>query len=118
MIRLIMLLFACSLMSSALAADSNSERYLQFSNLKVVVWETVIQPGKHQELKMHRHNDDRVVVALTDGKLKITNNLGEVKYFTFEKDKAYFFPKDPADHFHTDENISDHPIKVMVINLV
>lgn len=67
---------------------------------------------------MHRHDHDRVVVALTDGLLKIKNNKGGVHYFKLKKDTAYFFTKNPVDELHTDENMSQHPIKVMVIELI
>jgi hypothetical protein len=66
---------------------------------------------------MHRHDRNRVVVALTDGRFKITNNQGKVHYFTLEKNKAYYLAKDPANEFHNDENVTDHVIKVMVIEL-
>ena len=66
---------------------------------------------------MHRHDYDRVLVALSNGTLKITNNKGDVHYLKLKKNKAYYLPKDPMDELHQDENITQHPITVMVIEL-
>ncbi|MFA6303122.1 MAG: hypothetical protein WC627_08335 [Legionella sp.] len=104
--------------SSAINAEqATSKRIPQLENSKVKVWKTIIYPSAKQALPMHRHESDRVVVALTDGKFKVTNNKGKVHYFTLKKDKAYFFSKDKPNELHNDENLSGHPIKVMVIEL-
>jgi len=105
-------------MASLSKADpSTTRRIAQFSNDKVSVWETVIYPNANQLLKMHRHEHDRVVVALSGGLLKITNDKGKVHYLKFEKDKAYYLTKDSPDELHNDQNMSSHPIKVLVIEL-
>lgn len=96
---------------------ATTHRVMQFSNDKVVVWKTVIYPHASQTLKMHRHEHDRVLVALTDGILKITNDQGRVHYLKLEKDKAYYLSKDAPNELHTDENISSRPVIVMVIEL-
>ncbi len=88
-----------------------------FSNEKVNVWKTIIYPNKEQILKMHRHEYNRVLVAFDNGTLKITNDKGKVHYLQLEKEKAYYLTKDVPGEFHTDENISQHPIKVIVIEL-
>ena len=54
---------------------------------------------------------------MTDGLLKITNDKGKTHYLKLKKDKAYFLAKDPINELHNDENLSDHPISVMVIEL-
>jgi hypothetical protein len=94
-----------------------TERIEQFNNNKVRVWETVIYPSAKQKLAMHRHDHDRVVVALSDGLFKITNDKGKIHYLKVEKNKAYYLTKDPVNELHNDENMSDHIIKVMVIEL-
>lgn len=66
---------------------------------------------------MHRHNYNRVLYAFDSGVLKFTNDKGESHLLNLEKDKAYFLTKDKPNELHTDENISDHPIKVLVIEL-
>lgn len=92
-------------------------RIPQLSNEKVSVWTTVIYPNKKQILKMHRHEHNRVVVALDNGLLKVANNKGEEHFLKLEKDKAYYLSKDFPGELHTDENMSKHPIKVVVIEL-
>lgn len=100
------------------AAPQQTKRIPQFANDKVKAWKTIIYPKSNQALTMHRHDHDRVVVALTDGLLKITNNKGETHNLQLEKNKAYYFTKDVPNEMHSDVNLSDHAVKVMVIELV
>lgn len=97
------------------AETTATKRLPQFSNQNVRVWKTIIYPSKNQALPMHRHDHARVVVALTDGTLKVTNAKGKSHYIKLVKDKAYYFDKDKPNEMHTDLSMSDHPIKVMVI---
>lgn len=99
------------------AAELSTKRIEQLSNAKVNVWKTIIYPSSKQVLPMHRHDNDRVLVALTDGTLKITNNKGKVHYLKLKKGNAYFLTKDTPNELHNDENITNHPIQVMVIQL-
>jgi hypothetical protein len=66
---------------------------------------------------MHRHDYDRVIVALTDGNLKITNNNGEVHYLRIKKGESYYLQKNPINELHMDENMTNHPISVVVIEV-
>lgn len=109
-------IFLCLIASNiAQATSPATTRIAQFSNDRVSVWETIIYPSKNQALKMHRHEHDRVVVALTDGLLKITNDKNNVHYLKLEKDKAYYLTKDVPNELHNDQNMTSHPIKVLVI---
>lgn len=98
-------------------AGPTTERTPYFDNNQVNVWKTVIYPSANQRLKMHAHLYNRVVVALTDGKLKVVNNSGDMHYFAVEKGKAYFLKKNPPGEMHTDENVSGHSIKLVVIEI-
>ncbi|WP_058519193.1 hypothetical protein [Legionella parisiensis] len=99
-------------------ADANKTvRIPQLSNEKVSVWTTVIHPNKDQILKMHRHERNRVIVALDSGLIKVVNNKGKEHFLKLEKDKAYYLSKDIPGELHTDENIGKHPIRVVVIEL-
>lgn len=116
--KIMMLLLGSLLVVGHLHAQAPvTKRIEQFSNGRVTVWKTVVYPTTSQALTMHRHEHDRVVVALTDGSLKITNNHGKVHYFKLEKDKAYYLTKDVPNELHNDVNMTNHPIKVMVIEL-
>ena len=95
----------------------STARTAEFSNDKVNAWKTMIYPASNQVLGMHRHDYDRVVVALTHGLLKITNDKGDIHYLKLKKHKAYYLKKDLPHELHQDENITKHPISVMVIEL-
>jgi beta-alanine degradation protein BauB len=99
------------------ATSSTTSRTPQFSNDKVSVWETVIYPNANQVLKMHRHEHDRVIVAFSDGLLKITNDKGRVHYLKLKKNKAYYLTKDVPNELHKDQNMSSHFIKLLVVEL-
>jgi beta-alanine degradation protein BauB len=95
-------------------AQSQTKRIPQFSNAEVNVWQTIIYPQHTQMLKMHRHQYNRIVVAFTDGTLKIVDNKNKVQYLKLQKKHAYYLTKDAL---HIDENMSSQPIKVLVIEL-
>lgn len=99
------------------AQTQSTDRFLQFSNSKTNVWKTIIYPNSNQMLPMHRHDYDRVLVALSNGLLKVTNNKGKTHYLKLEKDQAYYLTKDPLHELHKDENVTNYPIKVMVVEL-
>src|SRR5678815_7324 len=87
----------------------------QFENESVRVWKTSIAPG--QPLTLHRHENGRVIVALTDGTLRIVKESGESKTVTWEKGKAYWLSADPPGEKHGDLNEGKDPIEVMVVEL-
>lgn len=95
-----------------------SQRIPQFSNHKVKTWQTIIYPSNNQKLPMHHHDHDRVVVVLRGGTLKVINQNGIVNFLKLRKGKAYYLAKNAKGEVHTDENISQHPIQVMVIELL
>jgi quercetin dioxygenase-like cupin family protein len=87
----------------------------QFENDSVRVWKTSIAPG--QPLTLHRHENGRVIVALTDGTLRIVKESGESKTVTWEKGKAYWLAADPPGEKHGDLNEGKEPIEVMVVEM-
>lgn len=107
--------FAAFLVS--LSSFSATQRTPQLDNQRVAVWQTIVYPNSAEKLMPHRHDRDRVVVALTNGTLKVTNNLGQSHLLTLKKNHAYFLTKDVAGETHTDTNLSHHPVSVMVIEL-
>ncbi len=104
------------LLNSSLYAQK-TQRIEQINNDRVIVWKTLIYPSTKQKLVMHRHEHDRVVIALTDGLLKIVTDKGKTHYWKLEKNKAYYLSRDPVHELHSDENMTKHVIKVMVIEL-
>ena len=117
MIRVVFFIVFFLCYSIGYAETTQTKRIPEFSNDRVNVWKTVIYPSKASVLKMHRHEYDRVVVALTDGVLKVTNDKNKVHYLKLQQGKSYYLPKDPKDELHMDENITKHPIDVIVIEL-
>ena len=87
----------------------------QLENESVRVWKTSIAPG--QPLTLHRHDNGRVIVALTDGTLRIVKESGESRTVTWEKGKAYWLAADPPGEKHGDLNEGTEPIEVMVVEL-
>jgi hypothetical protein len=114
--KIFLTLFIAILLSGITIAQSTTQ-IPQFSNDRARVWKTIIYPTSNQRLTMHRHDNDRVVVAFCNGVLKITNNKGKIHYLKLDKNKAYYLKKDPLDELHQDENITNHPMSVMVIEL-
>ena len=94
--RLITLLICTILIEITRAYAHSTARISLFSNDKTNVWKTIIYPASTQSLTMHRHDYDRVVVALSSGLLKITNNKGKIHYLKLEKNQAYYLTKDPS----------------------
>ncbi len=115
--KLVLGLLLSSFMVSNTMYAQATQRIEQINNDKVSVWKTLVYPSAKQKLSMHRHEHARVVVALTDGLFKITNDKGKTHYWKLEKNKAYYLAKDPAKELHNDENITDHVIKVIVVEL-
>jgi hypothetical protein len=117
LISLVVCIYCLTNYASPTNNINTTKRIPQFSNDKVSVWQTIIYPSSKQILTMHRHDQDRIVVALTNGLLKITNDKGKIHFLKLEKDKAYYLPKDTIDELHNDQNMSGKAIKVLVIEL-
>jgi quercetin dioxygenase-like cupin family protein len=96
-------------------APRSTVRTPQFENESVRVWKTSIAPG--QPLTLHRHENGRVIVALTDGTLRIVKESGESNIVTWEKGKAYWLSADPPGEKHGDLNEGKEPIEVMVVEM-
>ena len=111
--------FICLILVSGISAAyaQSTARTPEFSNNKTNVWKTIIYPESNQGLSMHRHDYDRVIVALSNGVLKITSDTEEVHYLKLKKHQAYYLEKDAPHALHQDENITKRPIIVMVIEL-
>lgn len=109
--------FALMLVALTTTAIANTNRQPLLQQDNVTVWRTTIAPGKKDVLQMHRHEHDRILVALTDGTLKIVDNHKKMSYLKLVTGNAYYLKKDTDGSTHTDENIGKNPIKVVVINL-
>ncbi|MFM5182075.1 hypothetical protein ACEUAY_21205 [Aeromonas veronii] len=99
-----------------LQKTNQTHRVPQLENKNVRVWKTTISP--EQPLKLHRHDNNRVIVVLKGGKLDILDEQGKVtKTYDWQTGKAYWLDADPIGELHGDRNISGSPIEVMVIEV-
>jgi quercetin dioxygenase-like cupin family protein len=87
----------------------------QLDNEAVKVWKTILAP--HERLGMHRHEHGRVVVALKGGTLTIPQDDGGSRKLLLETGKAYWLDADPPGKLHGDDNDSDRPLELMVVEL-
>jgi len=104
----------------SLAATSSSPatqtgRVPQFENGHVKVWKSTILPD--QPLPPHRHEHGRVIVALQGGTMKIAETSGASETHVWETGKAYWLPANAPGTMHTDVNVGDKPIEVMVVEV-
>ncbi|HEX3866239.1 MAG TPA: hypothetical protein VHV78_05770, partial [Gemmatimonadaceae bacterium] len=68
--------FAAGIGWTRVQQQATSTREPQFDNAQVEVWKSIILPK--QPLTFHRHDNYRVLVALTDGQLDMVDKSGKV----------------------------------------
>ena len=76
--RVFLLMIATALVSVIATLgvqEQRTRREPQFDNEHVKVWKSIILPN--QPLRLHRHDNGRALIALTDGKLNVVNKAGE-----------------------------------------
>jgi len=97
-------------------AQTATRREAQFENDQVRVWKTIIAP--HQPLSFHRHENNRVLIALTDGHVRVMDTSArELTTYTWDRGKAYWLEADPPGKTHADANDTNQPIEVIVVEL-
>jgi quercetin dioxygenase-like cupin family protein len=94
---------------------AQTQRIPQFENAHVKVWKSIIAPNA--PLPPHRHEHGRVLVALQGGTMKIAEQSGASENETWETGKAYWLPANAPNTLHSDVNIGDRPIEVMVVEV-
>jgi len=111
-------IIAILLVASAVSSSdqpSSTQRIPQFENAHVKVWKSIIVPNA--PLALHRHDHGRVIIALQGGTIKIEDQSGTSETHVWETGKAYWLPANPPRTMHTDVNVGDHPIEVMVVEV-
>ena len=117
-VLLLMLVTALVSVAATLAVQEQqrTRREPQFENEHVKVWKSIILPN--QPLRLHRHENGRALVALTDGDLKVVNEAGEtVDTYEWKAGNAYWLDKDPPEVLHGDLNEGPGTIEVIVVEL-
>jgi quercetin dioxygenase-like cupin family protein len=92
-----------------------SQRFPQFENEDVRVWKSLVVPGA--PLALHRHDHPRVIIALTGGTMDIAEQGGKSETHVWETGKAYWLPANAPNTMHTDANVGQKPMEVMVVEL-
>lgn len=84
---------------------------------EVMIWRSIIPPKQANTsgLSMHRHNYSRLLIPLTPGTLQRVDADGSTTNYILEVGKPVPLTVDTADGFHTDENLGNKPIEVMVV---
>lgn len=96
--------------------EQRTRRVPQFENDHVKVWKSIIYPN--QPLSMHRHENGRALIALTDGTLKVVNEEGEtVDTYEWKAGNAYWLDEDPPNVLHGDVNEGPDTVEVIVVEL-
>jgi len=72
----------------------------------------------NQPLKLHRHDHGRVLVALTDGQLKVVDGAGKtLDTYNLKAGKSLWLGIDPPGQMHADVNPGTKPVEVIVVQL-
>lgn len=107
--------FAEEINFSPAFSPQSTYREFQFENETARVWKTTIMP--FSPLKLHRHDNPRIMVGLQGGVLKRITERGEISYLNFETGKAVWLDTDLPGELHADINESSDPVIVMVIEM-
>ena len=102
-----------ALTASSSAPKPETQRTPQFENDHVKVWKSLVLPN--QPLPPHRHEHGRVIIPLQGGTMKIAEVSGASDTQIWEAGKAYWLPANPPGTMHSDINVGDKPIEVMVV---
>lgn len=105
-----------TVVGSTRPAQNATRREAQFENDQVRVWKTIIAP--RQPLSFHRHDNNRVLIALTDGHVRVMDTSAkELTTYRWERGRAYWLEADPPGKTHADANDTNQPIEVIVVEL-
>src|SRR6516165_8586335 len=111
---IIAILLAASAVWSS-GQPSSTQRIPQFENSQVKVWKSTIAPNA--PLPLHRHDHGRVIIALQGGTMKIAEQTGSSETQVWETGKAYWLAANPPNTMHSDINVGNQPIEVVVVEV-
>ena len=106
----------CLLLSAQVSfADCKTDRTVFLDNSDTKVWQTVICPN--EKLPMHRHDFARVVIPKSSGTLKVSYKNGQSNEVVLTKGVPEYLSKEQGMQLHQDVNVSNEPIKVIVVEI-
>jgi quercetin dioxygenase-like cupin family protein len=112
-LSLVLCVLVLALTASSSTTQDKTQRIPQFENTHVKVWKSIVLPN--QPLPPHRHEHGRVIIALQGGTMKIAEVSGASETQVWETGKAYWLPANAPGTMHTDVNVGEKPIEVMVV---
>jgi uncharacterized RmlC-like cupin family protein len=74
----------------------------------------VVSSAPHAKSALHEHKMNRVMIYLDPGKMTLTDAKGAVETLNFKAGEALW---SPASGLHTSLNVSDHPVRIVEIEL-
>jgi quercetin dioxygenase-like cupin family protein len=112
-LSLVLSVLLFTLAASSSTTEERTQRIPQFENANVKVWKSIVLPN--QPLPPHRHEHGRVIIALQGGTMKIAEVSGASETQVWETGKAYWLQANAPGTMHTDVNVGEKPIEVMVV---
>src|ERR1700694_533132 len=101
---------ACILTGFSLNAQNPTEVNVDTPQARAFI--ATLQP--HQSNPAHEHPMNRVLVFLDPGEIKLTNPAGKVEKIAFKAGDVRWSPAGPG---NVSEDITDHPIQIVEIEL-
>jgi len=98
----------CAISFTTLAADNPAT--IENEQARVLV--VTSAPGAKSAL--HEHKMNRVMIYLDAGKMTLTDTTGKVETLNFSAGQALW---SPASGLHTSLNVSDHPVRIVEVEL-
>lgn len=96
--------------------QGTSRREPQLENARVTVWKSTVMPN--QPLSLHRHDHGRVLVALTNGQLRVVDkNRKVLDTYNLQAGKSLWLAADPPGQLHADVNPGTRAVEVVVVQL-
>jgi hypothetical protein len=114
-------LFLLALAGSSGAVPASIEDWAQtgsspqFETDDVKVWKSILRPNA--PFAPHHHDHPRVIVALVGGTIKIVEQDGSSSIHEWQSGQSYWLPAHSPGMLHTDVNVGDKPIEVIVVEL-
>jgi quercetin dioxygenase-like cupin family protein len=114
------LLFATLIGLSAATAAGQDPARVDPKNFAVEIdntWVRVLRlkQGPHEKTSRHRHPTDRVMVYLTDFRVKATSSDGQTRETTRRAHEVEYV--DATKEAHAEENLSDRPLEAVIVEL-